>query len=288
MQGDRRSPFVTAVLLAAGAFMLAAGVWCLVAPHSFARFAAFPDSRHFIHDAGAFQVGIGATLVLAAAWADAAVVALAGFLVANTVHAATHAVDRGVGGHRLDAWGLGLVSLLTLAALVVRLRQLGWVAGEVPTTAAVPALAPFVRQKTIRLTSYRRDGTPVGAPVSIAVDGDRAFIRSPGRGGKVKRIRRNSIVEIAPCTALGRPTGPAVAMRARLLQGEEFRHAGRLLGRKYPVLQGAFVPLAHRLFRAKTGSTVHFELTPAGALGAERQAEPGLRVVQQPWREGLP
>jgi len=259
----------TLVLVVAGAFMVAAGVWGLVAPRSFAGFAGFPYSRHFLHDAGAFQLGIGVTLLLAAAWADAAAVVLAGFLVTNTVHTVNHIVDLDVGGHARDAWGIGLLSVLTLAALVVRMRQLGWVAGEVGTTAAVPDLARFVRQKTILLTSYRRDGTPVGAPVSIAVDGDHAYVRSPGYGGKIKRIRRNPVVQIAPCTAWGRPTGPALQMRAHLVQGDEFRRAGRLLARKYPMLQGAFVPLAHRLGRAKFGPTVHMRLTPTAASPAE-------------------
>jgi PPOX class probable F420-dependent enzyme len=161
------------------------------------------------------------------------------------------------------------------------MRQLGWVAGEITTTAAVGALAPFVRQKTILLTSYRRDGTPVSAPVSIAVDGDRAYVRSPGSGGKIKRIRRNPMVDVAPCTALGKPTGPAVRMRAQLVEGPEFRHAGQLLVRKYPMLQGAFVPLAHRFGRAKFGRTVHMRLTPTdtqSAMDAAR-AEPDPRVA---------
>ncbi|TMR15481.1 PPOX class F420-dependent oxidoreductase [Nonomuraea turkmeniaca] len=127
---------------------------------------------------------------------------------------------------------------------------------------AAPALAPFVRQKTIRLTSFRRDGRPVGAPVSIVVDGERAYVRSPGTGGKIKRIRNNPLVEIAPCTSSGKPTGPAVRMRARLLEGAEYRHAGRLLARKYPMLQGVLVPLTHRLGRAKFGRTAHLALDP--------------------------
>jgi PPOX class probable F420-dependent enzyme len=261
--------------------MLAAGIWGLVAPRSFAEFVAFPYNRHFLHDAGAFQIGIGVTLVLAAVWADAAAVALAGFLVTNTVHTVNHVVDLDVGGHSRDAWGLGLISVLTLAALVVRMRQLGWVAGEITTTAAVPALAPFVRQKTILLTSYRRAGTPVGAPVSIAIEDDHAYVRSPGNGGKIKRIRHNPMVEIAPCTALGKPTGPAIRMRAQLLRGAEFDHAARLLARKYPMLQGAFVPLTHRLGRAKFGRTVHIRLTPAGtpAIPDTTHAEPDLQVA---------
>ena len=273
--------FTTMVLVAAGCLMLAAGVWGLVAPRSFADFASFPYSGHFLHDAGAFQIGIGVTLLLAAAWADAAAVALAGFLVGNTVHTVNHIVDLDVGGRSRDPWLLALISVLTLAALVVRMRRLGWVAGEITTT-AVAALAPFVRQKTILLTSYRRDGTPVSAPVSIAVDGDRAYVRSPGNGGKIKRIRRNPMVEVAPCSALGKPTGPAVPMRAQLLQGLEYRRAGWLLARKYPMLQGALVPLTHRLGRAKFGRTVHMRLTWAETQPTEDTArgEPDLRMAR--------
>ena len=44
-------------------------------------------------------------------------------------------------------------------------------------------LKPFIRQWTVLLTTYRRDGTPVGTAVNIAVDGDRAYVRTPtGRG----------------------------------------------------------------------------------------------------------
>ena len=43
---------------------------------------------------------------------------------------------------------------------------------------AAAVLEPFVRQQTVLLTTYRRNGTPVGTPVHIAVDGDRAFVRT--------------------------------------------------------------------------------------------------------------
>lgn len=48
---------------------------------------------------------------------------LTGFLVANTLHAVNHFLDRD-GGNPADWWQLGLFSLLAGAALVVRLRQL--------------------------------------------------------------------------------------------------------------------------------------------------------------------
>jgi PPOX class probable F420-dependent enzyme len=260
-RGRGYQAYVLATTVLAGAATVAVGLWALAAPRSFADFVDFPYHEHFLHDVGAFQLGIGTTLLLAVAWRDGLALALAGFLVGNSVHAVNHAVDLHLGGHGWDPWALAVVSLVTFGALVVRLRELGWVVGEVTTTAAVPALEPFVRQKTILLTSYRRDGTAVSAPVSIVVEGRRAFVRSPAKGGKVKRIRNNPMVEIAPSTTRGRPTGPAIRATARRLDGAESSHAGRLLDRKYPFLQAVLVRLAHRLFRGKTGGTAHLELT---------------------------
>ncbi|HWC77255.1 MAG TPA: PPOX class F420-dependent oxidoreductase [Blastocatellia bacterium] len=120
-------------------------------------------------------------------------------------------------------------------------------------------LAVFTEQKTVLLTSYRRDGRPVGTPVHIAVEEKRAFFRTYDSAWKVKRIRNNPVVELAPSTASGKPTGEAIRARARLLSGDESAHAGKALARKYPLIHGFIVPLVHRLRRNKT---LHFELTP--------------------------
>jgi PPOX class probable F420-dependent enzyme len=127
------------------------------------------------------------------------------------------------------------------------------------TTAPAPALVPFVRQKTVLLTTYRRDGTPVGTPVNIAVDGDRAFVRTFDTAWKLKRIRNNPEVQLAPSTVRGKPTGPAIQARARVLGGSESEYAGQAIARKYPILQGFLVPLFHRL---RGNKTIHIELTP--------------------------
>jgi len=120
-------------------------------------------------------------------------------------------------------------------------------------------LEPFVRQRAVLLTTYRRDGTPVGTAVNVAVDGGRAFVRTPHRTGKVKRLRNDPNVEITPSTFLGKPTGHAIRAQARLLSGDEAKHASKALAQKYRILQGVLVPLAHRLTRSKT---MHYELTP--------------------------
>ena len=135
-------------------------------------------------------------------------------------------------------------------------------------TSAAEMLEPFAQQRAVLLTTYRRDGTPVGTAVNIAVDGDHAYIRTYDRAGKAKRLRNNPSVEIAPSTFRGKPIGPAIQARMRLLDGEDAKIAARALAHKYRILQGILVPLSHRLARFKT---LHYEVTlmepsiPAGA-----------------------
>ena len=67
--------------LLCGATMLGLGLWALFWPVSFAAWVDFPPyNEHLLHDVGAFQIGIGVTLLLAAVVRDALTVALAGFV----------------------------------------------------------------------------------------------------------------------------------------------------------------------------------------------------------------
>jgi PPOX class probable F420-dependent enzyme len=125
---------------------------------------------------------------------------------------------------------------------------------------AAQTLEPFVKQWAVLLTTCKRDGTPVGTAVNIVVEGDRAYFRTWDTAWKLKRILNNPEVEFVPCTPLGRPKGPTVRARARILKGKESARAGRLLARKYPVMHGIMVPLVHRL---RGNTTMHIELRPA-------------------------
>jgi PPOX class probable F420-dependent enzyme len=252
---------VTAVV---GAITVGIGVWCLVDPNGFADLVGFERHEHFLHDIGAFQLGLGVGLLLALIWADALATVLAGYIVANTVHTINHAMDLDLGGSPAQAWLLGAVSVALIGAFVLRTRQLGYVFGRV-AGATDPMLAPFVRQKTIRLTTFRKDGRPGTSPVSIVVDGDRAYFRSFERAIKTRRIRRNPSVEFGPATASGKSTGSMQPGHVRLLDGAEYQKAGRLLREKYPFLHGVLVPSVHRLMRFKTGRTVHAELIPSAS-----------------------
>jgi hypothetical protein len=114
--------FVTAAALVAGISMLAFGVWALFAPASFADLIDYaPYNEHLIHDAGAFQIGIGVTVLMALRWTDALGVALAGFVVAGGLHTLNHVLDLHLGGHETDPWALGALTLTAAAGLVARL-----------------------------------------------------------------------------------------------------------------------------------------------------------------------
>lgn len=118
-------------------------------------------------------------------------------------------------------------------------------------------LTEFTAQKTILLKTFKRDGTPIGTPINIAVEGDHAYIRTYDAAWKAKRMRNDPRVEIAPSTFRGVPTGEAVNARVRLLDGAEARHAATLLARKHRLLHGFLVPLFHRLKKYKT---LHYEV----------------------------
>jgi predicted anti-sigma-YlaC factor YlaD len=104
--------------------MLGFGEWALVAP-VIRRFHRLPPyNEHLLHDAGAFQIGIGVTLLLAAPrWQDSLAVSLAGLVIGGGLHAINHLVDRPLGGHEGDVWGLGGPAVLATIALVIHLRD---------------------------------------------------------------------------------------------------------------------------------------------------------------------
>jgi uncharacterized protein len=114
------------------------------------------------------------------------------------------------------------------------------------------------------LATFRRDGTPVVTPVSVAFEGDRAFFRTWHKTWKTRRVAHTPDVAVAPSDFRGRATGPAIRARASLLSGEDARVAARAPACRHRVLQAALVPLTHRLMRYRT---MHYELLAATSGG---------------------
>lgn len=113
---------VLAVVLAV--FDLVAGGWAFLAPAGFAASVAtfLPFNAHFLHDAGAFQLGLFGALVAGLLMRRGLVVAFAANLVASVFHLAAHIEDGRLGGHGYDVPILALVAVLATAGFVLALR----------------------------------------------------------------------------------------------------------------------------------------------------------------------
>jgi hypothetical protein len=119
-----RFPPLTATL--AGGFLVAFGVWAMFAPVSFFdQVATFePYNRHLIQDIGAFQIGLGAVLLLAVALADSMATALIGVGIGSLSHLGSHLLGLDLGGRpEVDLPAFGGLGLLLLLAGWVRLRS---------------------------------------------------------------------------------------------------------------------------------------------------------------------
>jgi len=110
-------------------------------------------------------------------------------------------------------------------------------------------LTPFTTQRYLNLESFKRDGTPIQTPVWFAEDHGVLYVYTLGNAGKVKRIRRNPRIRIAPCTMRGIVTGPWVEAEATIVDATTAAHGHALLRHKYGWMKGMgdlFSRMMHR------------------------------------------
>ena len=115
--------------------------------------------------------------------------------------------------------------------------------------------------KYLLLTTLRRDGTPVGTPVWLVPDTDTLLVITQADSGKVRRIRSNPTVTVAPCDARGRPSGPAVDAVAELLDDADTARARSLITHRYGLL-GRLL-----MWRGRRTPQIGIRIRPAAAAG---------------------
>ena len=98
-------------------------------------------------------------------------------------------------------------------------------------------LAQFANKKYLNLETFRKSGVAVATPVWFAENGGVLFVYSLADAGKVKRIRNNPRVRIAPCDMRGKLEGEWIEAQARIIAGLEADEANALLTRKYGLLK---------------------------------------------------
>jgi PPOX class probable F420-dependent enzyme len=101
--------------------------------------------------------------------------------------------------------------------------------------------AAFARHKYLNLETFKKSGDGVKTPVWFAEDPAtklesieaKLYVYTIGNSGKVKRIRNNPRVRIAPCNARGGVLGDWVEAHAEIATGAEADYGMRLLNKKH-------------------------------------------------------
>jgi hypothetical protein len=128
--------------------------------------------------------------------------------------------------------------------------------------------APLDDHQYLQLITFRRSGVGVKTPVWFAPAGTRLYVKTENPSGKIKRIRNDPRVQVAPCTLRGRMLGPTIDARARILGPEETPRAERVLATRYGLVRRLFALVVEPFFRWRGLAEVYLEIVPDGRGGA--------------------
>ena len=121
-----------------------------------------------------------------------------------------------------------------------------------------PAHQPCEAWLSPRREEKRDSGVPVLTTVLLAVANDKIYVWTTKDSGKVKRIRNNATVQIAPSTGLGRQLDPIAAATARILSVSEQTEAQSVTDRQFGWMKKFFA----LIWRLQGREQVYIEITP--------------------------
>jgi PPOX class probable F420-dependent enzyme len=94
----------------------------------------------------------------------------------------------------------------------------------------------FKKQQYMSIETYRKSGEGVRTPVWFIESNGEYCFNTESDSGKVKRIRRNPAVRIAPCTVRGDLKGDFIPGIARILPAEEAEKVKKSYAKKYGLM----------------------------------------------------
>jgi PPOX class probable F420-dependent enzyme len=99
----------------------------------------------------------------------------------------------------------------------------------------------WFEQQYLNIETFRKNGVSVRTPVWFVKEGDVLYVRTIATSGKVKRIRNNGKVNIAPCKMDGAVLGEWVPAKARELKDDDTgRKVDKMLDGKYGLMKKMF------------------------------------------------
>jgi PPOX class probable F420-dependent enzyme len=107
------------------------------------------------------------------------------------------------------------------------------------------------------VVAYKKTGEAVPSPVWFGTGDGRLFFQTGEKSAKLKRIKRQPEVRVAPSTARGRPRGAPFRGTARVVDPAGEDAAERILQRNYGLGRRLY-----SLFVSQAGN-VYVEVTPA-------------------------
>ena len=124
---------------------------------------------------------------------------------------------------------------------------------ERPVERSAADLDALFPGRYLSVTSFKRDGTGVASPLWFVSDGERLLALTDLHSAKVRRIRHNPSVLVAPCGASGKLRGEPLAARVEVLtQAADLERVQKLLIERYK-LTYRVVMLGYRLGRRLRG-----------------------------------
>jgi uncharacterized protein len=101
--------------------------------------------------------------------------------------------------------------------------------------------AALDKHNYMNMETFRKDGTGVRTPVWFAADPEadirsgnaKLYVYTIANTGKVKRLRNNPRVRIAPCGRTGELQGEWIEGSARVIEGTDAERGSKLLAQKY-------------------------------------------------------
>ena len=122
----------------------------------------------------------------------------------------------------------------------------------------------------IALTTYRKSGEGVVTPVWFVQNDGKLYVTTSDTSGKVKRLRRNPQVKLAPSDFSGKPLGPQINGSVHFPSKAEWEALRDLFLAKYG-MQFRFFSYTWRL--RGQNSNIYLEISPSTGEPSNKQGK---------------
>jgi PPOX class probable F420-dependent enzyme len=109
------------------------------------------------------------------------------------------------------------------------------------TKGDIMKIEQFKNKQYLNIETFRKSGEGVKTPVWFVENNGKLFIQTMNESGKAKRIRRNTIVNVAPCRVGGEVLGTWITAEARLFEDiTQIQEIDKFLNKKYGLMKKLF------------------------------------------------